>query len=74
MTNDANMVIQALRKLSSGREFPTSVRPKDIQDITGLSTSRLNIALSDIVDNGYQIVLTEGNNTYVNVSISKGFE
>lgn len=74
MKNDTNMVIRALRKLSSGRALPTSVRPKDIQDLTGLSTVQLNIALRDIVDNGYQIVLTEGGNTYVNVSISKGFE
>lgn len=74
MTNNANIAIQALRELSSNKILPTSVSPKQIRDITGLSEQELNNALHEIVDNGYQIVLTEGSNTVTNVSLSVGFK
>ncbi|GDZ83075.1 hypothetical protein LCIT_03170 [Leuconostoc citreum] len=74
MTKDTNVVLEAIRRLSSGKNLPTSVAPKVIRDDTGLSENQVNTALYELINNGYRIVLTEGSNTVTNVSLSIGFE
>lgn len=74
MTNNANLVLKAIRKLIAGRNLPTSVTPQKIKDETGLSDQELKVALSEIADNDSNVVLLDGSDTFTNVSLSLGFK
>ncbi|WP_370672746.1 hypothetical protein [Leuconostoc lactis] len=74
MTNNANVVLEAIHKLIAGKNLPISVNPQKIKDETGLSDQELKVALSEIADNDSNVVLLAGSDTFTNVSLSLGFK
>lgn len=73
MSNNANVTIDAIRKLIAGKNLPTSLSPQELKDLTGLSDDDLKEAVAEIADTKGYIVADFGSNKLINISVSLGF-
>lgn len=73
MSNNANVTIDAIRKLVAGKNLPTSLSPQELKDLTGLSDDDLKEAVAEIADTKGYIVAEFGSNQLINISVSLGF-
>lgn len=73
MSNNANVTIDAIRKLVAGKNLPTSLSPQELKDLTGLSDDDLKEAVAEIADTKGYIVAYFGSNKLTRISVSLGF-
>lgn len=73
MSNNANVTIDAIRKLVAGKSLPTSLSPQELKELTGLSDDELKEAVAEIADTNGYIVANFGSNKLTRISVSLGF-